>query len=138
MLFGEITRLAEVRVKQTGRRLGFRVALAAVAGLAFVVLLFFGLAGLAVSMSHGMRLQDALLVIAAGALVIVVGILLALSLESRKHRRLAAQREAFDRKLVRAATLAAMPSRMPSRSATGLGLVAAGALLVLLGRKRQD
>ena len=82
MLFGQITRLAEARFKQTGRRLGFRVALAAVAALAFVVFLFFGLAGLAVWMTHSMRLQDALLVIAAGALVIVVGILVALSLEA--------------------------------------------------------
>lgn len=138
MLFGHITRLAEARVKQTGRRLGFRVALAVVAGLAFVVFLFFALAGLAVWMTHFMRLQDALLVIAGGALLIVVAILVALALESRKHRRLAARREAFDRQLVRAATLAAMPSRMPSRSVTGLGLVAAGALLVLLGRKKDD
>ena len=84
-------------------------------------------------MTHCMRLQDALLVIAAGALVIVVGVLVALSLEAASTAGWRRSAQAFDRKLVRAATLAAMPSRMPSRSATGLGLVAAGALLVLLG-----
>lgn len=138
MLFGRITRLAEARVKQTGRRLGFRVALAAVASLAFVVFLFFGLAALAVWMTHYMRLQDALLIITGGAFLVFVAILIGLSLEARKHRRLAAQREAFDQQLIRAATLAAMPTRMPSRSVTGLGLVAAGALLVFLGRRRDD
>lgn len=136
MIFGQITRLAEARVRQTGRRLGFRATLLAVAAVAFVVFLFFGLAGLALWMAHYMRLQDALLVIAGVALLIVVGVYVALALEARKHRRLAAQREAFDRQLVRAATLAAMPSRLPSRSVTGLGLVAAGALLVLLGKRR--
>ncbi len=136
MPFGQITRLAEARVKRTGRRLGFRAALAAVAALAFLVFLFFGLAGVAVWLTHYMRLQEALLVIAGGALLVVLGVYLALALEARKHRRLAATREAFDRQLVRAATLAAMPSRMPSRSVTGLGLVAVGALLVLLGKKR--
>lgn len=138
MLFGQITRLAEARVKRTGRRLGFRVTLAAIAGLAFVVFLFFGLAGLAVWMTHYMSLQDALLVIAGGALLIVIGILVALSLEARRHRQRAAQRGALDQELVRAAALTAMPSRMPSRSVTGLGLVAVGALLVLLGKKRED
>ena len=136
MVFGQITRLAEARLRQTGRRLGFRFALAAVATLALVVALFFALAGLAVWMAHYMRLENALLLIAAVAFLIVLGILVALSLEARKHRRLAAQREAFDRQLVRTAALAAMPTRMPSRSVTGLGLVAAGALLVLLGRRR--
>lgn len=138
MIFGQITRLAEARVRQTGRRLGFRVALAAVAGLAFAVFLFFGLAALAVWMTHFMRLQDALAIIAGGALLLVLVILVALAIEARRHERRAAQREAFDRQLVRAATLAAMPSKMPSRSVTGLGLVAVGALLVLLGKKRED
>jgi len=138
VLFGQITRLAEARLKQTGRRLGLRAALAAVAALAFVVFLFFGLAALAVWLMRSMAPHQALLVVAGGALVIVLAIALALALEARRHRRLAARREAFDRQLVRAATLAAMPSRMPSRSVTGLGLVAAGALLVLLGRRRGD
>lgn len=138
MLFGQITRLAEARVRQTGRRLGFRAALATVAALAFVVFLFFGLAALATWLTRFMTLPQALLVVAGGALVVVLAVLVALALEARSHRRLAARREAFDRQLVRAATLAAMPSRMPSRSVTGLGLVAAGALLVLLGRKRGD
>jgi cytochrome c biogenesis protein CcdA len=136
--FGQITRFAEARLRQTGRRMGFRAALAAAAALAFVVFLFFGLAALAVWMAHYMRLQDALFLIAGGALVVVVGIVIALQLEAGKHRRLAAQRESFDRQLVRAAALSAMPSRLPSRSVTGLGLVAAGALLVLLGRRRND
>jgi hypothetical protein len=136
--FGQITRLAEARVRQTGRRLGFRAALAAVAALAFVVFLFFGLAALAVWLSRFMSLPEALLVIAGVALLVVLGVFLALALEARRHRRLAARREAFDRQLVRAAALAAMPSRLPSRPVAGLGLVAAGALLVLLGRKRDD
>lgn len=135
MVFGQITRLAEARIKQTGRRLGLRIALAAVAALAFVVVLFFGLAGLAVYLTAYMRLHEALLLIAGVAALIVVAILVWMSVEARRHRRLAARRETFDRQLVRAATLAAMPSRMPSRPITGLALVAAGALLVLLGKR---
>lgn len=138
MLFGQITRLAEARVKQAGRRLGFRAALAAAAALAFVVFLLFGLAALAVWMAHHMRLETALLLIAAGALLVVLGILVALSLEARRHRRLAAKRESFDRQLARVAALAAMPRRLPSRPVAGLALVAAGALLVLLGKRGDD
>ena len=138
MVFGQITRLVEGRLKQTGRRLGLRVVLAAVASLAFVISLLFGLAALAVWMVRYMPLHEALLIIAGGALLVVVAILIALSLEARKHRRHAAQREAFDRQLVRVATVAAMPTRMPSRSVAGLGLVAVGALMVLLGKKRGE
>ena len=136
MIFGQITRLAEARLKQAGRRVGFRATLVAVGVLAFIVFLFFGLAGLAVWMTRSMSLQDALLIIAGGALFVMFVVFLALSLEARKHRRLAAQREAFDRQLVRTAALAAIPDRMPSRAVTGLGLVAAGALLVILGKRR--
>ncbi len=64
MVFGQISRLAEARVKQTGRRLGFRIALAAIAALAFIVFLFFGLAAVVVWMAHYMRLQDALAIVA--------------------------------------------------------------------------
>lgn len=136
MAFGQITRLAEARVRRTGRRLGFRAGLATVAAVAFLIFLFFGLAGVALWMTHYMRLQDALFVIAGVALVVILAVYVALAIEARRHRRLAARREAFDRQLVRAAALAAMPTRMPSRSVTGLGLVAVGALLVLLGKKR--
>lgn len=136
MIFGQITRLAEARLKQAGRRVGFRATLVAVGALAFIVFLFFGLAGLAVWMTRSMSLQDALLIIAGGALFVMLVVVLALSLEARKHRRLAVQREAFDRQLVRTAALAAIPDRMPSRAVTGLGLVAAGALLVILGKRR--
>ena len=136
MPFGQIARLAEARVKRTGQRLGFRAGLAAIAAVAFLVFLFFGLAGLAVWMTRTMPLHQALLVIAGGGLLVVIAAYVALAIEARRHRRLAAKQEAFDRQLVRAAALAAMPSRMPSRSVTGLGLVAVGALLVLLGKKR--
>lgn len=138
MVFGQITRLVEGRLKQTGRRLGLRVVLAAVASLAFVISLLFGLAALAVWMVRYMPLHEALLIIAGCALLVVVAILIALSLEARKYRRHAAKREAFDRQLVRVATVAAMPTRMPSRSVAGLGLVAVGALMVLLGKKRGE
>jgi hypothetical protein len=84
-----------------------------------------------------MGLRDALAVVAAGGLALVVILLGVLALEARRHRRLAARRHAVDRELYRAAALAAMPSRLPSRSATGLGLVALGTLLVLL-RDRGD
>ncbi len=70
--------------------------------------------------------------------MIILVILGILALEARKHRRLASRRQAFDQQLVRTAALAAMPSKMPSRSVTGLGLVAVGALLVLLGKRRDD
>jgi hypothetical protein len=138
VVLGQITRLAEARLRQAGRRAGTRATLAAAAVLAFLVFLFFGLAGIAVWMAHAMALHTALLVIALVALLIVCALLLALSLEARRHRRLAARRESFDQQLLRTAALAAMPTRLPSRSVTGLGLVAAGALLVLLGRRRRD
>lgn len=138
MLFGQITRLAEARLKQTGRRIGLRVTLAALAALALLVFVFFGLAAVVVWMAHSMRLETALAIVAGGGLVVVLAVMIALSIESRRYQRLAAKRQSFDQQLVRTAALAAMPSRMPSRSVTGLGLVAVGALLVLLGRRRDE
>ena len=139
VLFGQITRFAEARVKQTGRRLGFRAALAAVAALAFVVFLFFGLAGLAVWMTRFMSPQEALLVVAGGRA----------RHRARRPRRAVARGAPAPparRASARPSTASSSAPRRSRRcragcrraSVTGLGLVAAGALLVLLGRKGGD
>jgi hypothetical protein len=75
---------------------------------------------------------------AAGALFICVILLAVLALEARRHRRNAARQQALDRRLTRAAALAAIPNRLPSRPAAGLALVALGALLVLMRRGDED
>ena len=77
-------------------------------------------------------LIEALAIMAGGALVLVLLFVGALAWEARRHRRYAARRAALDREFVRAAALSMVPSRAPSRAVVGLGLVALGALLVLL------
>ena len=73
---------------------------------------------------------------AGGALVVLLILLAALAWEERRHRRLAARRAALDRQLARAAALSLVGGARPSRPMLGLGLVALGALMVLLRRDR--
>lgn len=127
-----------MRIKQAGRRLGVRAGIAAAAGLCFLVFLFYALVALTIWLTQFMTLLDAVLVVAGGALLVMLVLLAVLAFEARRHRRLAARRQALDQQLLRTAALAAVPSRLPSRAVTGLGLVATGALLVLLSARRDD
>ena len=79
---------------------------------------------------------NALAIMAGGALVVLFLLLAALAWEDRRHRRLAARRAALDRELARAAALSLVGDARPSRPVIGLGLVAIGALMVLLRRDR--
>jgi hypothetical protein len=135
-LFASLTRIAEARLHRAGRRFGVRLAL--MAGLAAAALLFLGfaLAALTVALAERHGVLNALLIMAAAGLGLVLILLLALSIEARRHRRVAARQQPLDRQFARAAALSAMPARLPSRTATGLGLVALGAFLVLARRDR--
>jgi hypothetical protein len=73
---------------------------------------------------------------AAAALVLLLALLGALAWEARRHRRLAVRRAALDRELAQAAALSLVGGARPSRGAIGVGLVALGALMVLLRRDR--
>jgi hypothetical protein len=133
-LFASLARVAEARVRRVSRRMGLRLTLIAGCVLAGVVFLIFALAALTVALTREIGLLAALLVVAAGALVLVGILLAALALEARRHRRTLARQRTLDRQLLQAAALSAVPSRMPSRPVAGLALVALGALLVLMRR----
>jgi hypothetical protein len=134
-LFSTVTRVAEARVRHTARRLGLRATLAGGAIFCALVCIGFALAAATVALARRIGVIEALAIMAAGALVLVLLLVLALWWEARQHRRLAVRRAALDRELFRVAALSAVPSRAPSRSALGFGLVAVGALLVLMRRR---
>jgi hypothetical protein len=135
--FANVTRLVEARLHRAGRRLGARAAL--VAGCVFAGLLALGflLAAVTVALADRYGTLPALGIMAVAALVLLFALLLALSLEARRHRRLAVRQQGLDRQLFQAAAMSAasaVPRRMPSRMVAGLGLVALGAFLVLARR----
>ncbi|HMQ93287.1 hypothetical protein, partial [Amaricoccus sp.] len=83
----------------------------------------------------------AALAIMAGVMLLAALILAAvLAAERREARRLAAERSTLDRKLARAALLSVAPTRLrrPSRGMVGAGLVALGALIILLRRDEEE
>ncbi|HRO11091.1 hypothetical protein [Amaricoccus sp.] len=131
-----VSRVAEARVRSFGRRTALRAALVGGCVLAALVCLGFALMAAAVALADRFGWINALAIMAAGALVVLLIFLGALALEERRHRRLAAQRAALDRQLAQVAALSLVGGAKPSRSAVGIGLVALGALLVLLRRDR--
>jgi heme/copper-type cytochrome/quinol oxidase subunit 2 len=137
-LFATVARVAEARVRNIGRRAAVRAGLIGGCILAALVCLGFVLAAGTVALAEQVGLLNALAIMAGGALLIVLILLGALELESRRHRRYAARRADLDRQLYRAAALSAIPTRAPSRPVIGLGLVALGALLVLARRGERD
>jgi hypothetical protein len=137
-VFAALTRVAEARFRRVGRRLGLRLTLMALCLLAGLVFLLFALAAATTALAVRVGLLDALGIMAAGALIVCVILLAILALEARRHRRDAARQQALDRRLYRAAALAAVPGRLPSRPAAGLALVALGAFLVLMRRDRDE
>jgi len=137
-LFATVTRVAEARVRNIGRRAALRASLIGGCLLAVLIFVGFGLAAAIVALADRVGTTNALAIMAGGALVLVLIMLAVLSWEERRHRRLAAQRASLDRQLYRAAALSLLPERAPSRPTLGLGLVALGALLVLARRDRDD
>jgi hypothetical protein len=135
-LLATVSRVAEARIRNIGRRAALRAALFAGCVLAALLCLGFALMAATVALAVRVGTINALAIMAAGALVLLLLLAGALAWEERRHRRLAAQRAALDRELARAAALSLAAGARPSRPVIGLGLVAAGALLVLLRRDR--
>lgn len=133
--------VARARVSHAGQRLGLRLGLLAVCLLAALICLGFALAAATVALSARVGLSEALLIMSGAALVVVLLVIGVLALEDRRERRIAARRAVLDQQLIRTAALsAAVPhaARLPGRGGVGLGLVALGALLVLMRRRDED
>lgn len=136
-LFPRLISLVEARVERTGRHIGMRAALwgcLAVAGITCFVFLLV-LATTALSVHYGT--MQALGIMAAASFLVAMLILLALQIEGRRYRRLAARSRPLDAQLMQAAAFSAaasVPRKMPSRTAVGLGMVALGAFLVMRRR----
>ncbi len=134
-VFGSLGRLAQARLRDAGRRAQVRAALAGGAVLFGMTALGFGLLAGTVALAEEIGLLRALLVMAGTSLVIMAALLLALKLQARRDRRMAAIRADMDSRLLKAAAVSMVPSAAPSRPVIGLGLVALGALLVLVRGK---
>jgi len=137
-LFATVSRIAQARIRNIGRRAVLRASLMAGCVVAALLCLSFALAAATVALADRVGTINALAIMAAGALVLLLILLGILAIEARRHRRLAIQRARLDRELYRAAALSIVPSRVPSRPVLGFGLVALGALLVLLRRSDDD
>ena len=135
-LFATVTRVAEARIRNLGRRAALRAALIGGCVLAALLCLAFALAAATVALADRFGMINALAIMAGGALLVLLILLAALAWEARRHRRLAAQRAALDRQLAQAAALSLVGGARPSRPMVGLGLVALGALMGLLRRDR--
>lgn len=136
-LFGTVTRVVETRLRNIGRRAALRAGLIGACVVAALVCIGFALAAATAALAERVGLINALAIMAGAALVLVLIFLAALAIEARRHRRTAVRRAELDRQLFQAAALSMIPSRAPSRPVLGLGLVALGALLVLV-RRRDD
>lgn len=135
-LFATVTRIAETRIRNVGRRAALRAGLIGGVVIAAVVCLAFALAAATVALAHRFGTIEALAIMAGGALLVILILLGVLAWEGKRHRKLAAQRAALDRQLAQAAALSLVDGARPSRPALGLGLVVIGSLLVLLRRHR--
>lgn len=129
-----VSRIAEARVRNIGRRAAFRAALMGGCVVAGLLCLGFALAAGTVALAHRVGWIEAFGIMAGGALVLLLLLLSILAIEARRHRRLAARRAALDRQMAQAAALSLVGGVKPSRTALGLGMVGLGALLVLLRR----
>ncbi len=131
-LFATVSRVAQARLRNIGRRAGLRAALFGGCVVAALLCLGFALAAATVALADRVGLINACAIMAGGALLVLLILIGILSLEERRHRRYAERRASLDRQLYQAAALSMIPSRAPSRPVLGLGLVAVGALLVLM------
>jgi hypothetical protein len=138
-LFATLAGVAEARVRRAARRARLRAILVALAALLGLLGVGFLIAAATAALADAVGLVPALLLMAGLALVGLLVIAAILAAEARRARELAARREGLDGAFARAALRSAVPPRVgrPSRGMVGLGLVAVGALLVLL-RGRDD
>lgn len=130
-LFATVTRIAQLRLQSVSRRAALRGGLIAGCVLTALICLGFALAAGTAALARTYGLTWALSIMAGGALVVLLLLVLALSIEGRRHRRLAARRAGLDRQLLQAAAIGMVPRKVPSRGIAGAALVAAGALLIL-------
>lgn len=137
-LFATATRIAQLRLQSISRRAALRGGLIAGCVLTALICLGFGLAAATAALAKAYGLPWALSVMAGSALVVLLLLVLALSIEGRRHRRLAARRAGLDRQLLQAAAVGMVPRRIPSRGVAGVALVAAGALLIFARGSRRD
>ncbi|MFT3974085.1 MAG: hypothetical protein QM699_11735 [Amaricoccus sp.] len=134
-LLSTASQVVQTRLKQMSRRAALRGELMFGAAVAGIVALVYALIAATVALSREYGSLTAMGIIGGVAFVVMLGFLLALWIEARRHRRLSARRAALDAQIYRAAALSLVPDRAPSRPVVGFGLVAIGAALVLLRRK---
>lgn len=134
-LLATVTQVAQTRLNQISRRAALRGELMFGAAVAGIIALVYALIAGTIALSYRYGTLTALGIVGGVSFVVMLGFLLALWIEGRRHRRLAARRAALDAQLYRAAALSLVPDKAPSRSVVGFGMVALGAALVLLRRK---
>lgn len=134
-LLATVTQVAQTRLNQISRRAALRGELMFGAAVAGIIALVYALIAGTIALSYRYGTLKALGIVGGVSFVVMLGFLLALWIEGRRHRRLAARRAALDAQLYRAAALSLVPDKAPSRSVVGFGMVALGAALVLLRRK---
>jgi hypothetical protein len=137
-LLASLGRLGQARLRDAGRRVRVRVALVAGAAITGFMAGGFVLVAITVALAERLGAVTALMVMAGAAFVVMLAFIIALSAQARRDREQAALRAELDSRLLRAAAISMVPGRMPSRPVLGLGLVALGALLVLLRRRGDD
>ena len=133
-VFASLGRVAKARVRDVGRRAQLRAALAGGALLFGLIALGFALLAATVALAEELGLLNALLVMAGGAFVIAIILIVVMKAQARRDRRMAAARAEMDSRLLKAAAVSMVPGMAPSRPVLGLGLLALGALMVL-GRR---
>jgi hypothetical protein len=133
-LLGSLGRVAQARLRDAGRRATVRAVLAASCVLAGLIAFGFALGAATVALAHEIGTVRALLAMAAGAFLLMLILIGVLSWQAKRDRQQAAIRAELDSRLMRAAAISMVPTRLPSRPVLGLGLVALGAVLVLLRR----
>ena len=131
-----ICRVAEARVRNIGRRAVLRVALLGGCVVAALLCLGFVLAAATVALANRYGTINALAIMAGASVLVLLVLLGVLAWEQKRHRRLAAERAALDRQFAQAAAMSLVGGTRPSRTTLGLGMVALGALMVLLKRDR--
>lgn len=133
-VIASLTRIAQARIRDAGRRAQIRAALAVGAAVFGLIGVGFGLLAATVALAEEIGLVYALLTMSGGALVIALIMVVVMKAQARRDRRMKAVRADMDSRMLKAAALSMVPTMSPSRPVIGIGLVALGALLVLARR----
>lgn len=134
-LLSTVSQVAQARLHQVSRRAAKRGKLILGAAVAGIIVFVCAIIAATVALAQEFGTLEALGIVGGVAFVVMLCFLLALWLEARRYRKLAARRAALDAQLYRAAALSLVPDRAPSRPVLGLSLVAVGAGLILLRRR---